>query len=158
MLLTHGYFLHEDPKEQAIMKPYPPLGILYLSAWLDRHGVANTVFDTTFSTRDSLQKHLLEHRPPIVALYANLMTKRNIVAILDFIRKQQTLRDTLIVLGGPDVTHNTDDYLRAGADLLVIGEGEQTLLEIAKHFRVRSAEYGVRSGSSFRKPANDAPD
>ncbi|MCB9331537.1 MAG: B12-binding domain-containing radical SAM protein [Lewinellaceae bacterium] len=131
MVLTHGYFLHEDPKEQAIMKPYPPLGILYLSAWLDRHGVENTVFDTTFSTRESLQTYLLEQRPKIVALYTNLMTKRNVIAIIEFIRNQNSLQDCLIVLGGPDVTHNTDGYLGAGADLLVIGEGEQTLLEIA---------------------------
>ncbi|MBV6443443.1 MAG: hypothetical protein EPGJADBJ_05191 [Saprospiraceae bacterium] len=26
VLFTHGYFLREDPKEQAIMKPYPPSG------------------------------------------------------------------------------------------------------------------------------------
>ena len=131
VLLTHGYFLQEDPKEQAIMKPYPPLGILYLSAWLDRHGVANAVFDTTFSSRDLLHKHLLTQRPRIAALYTNLMTKPNVVELMRFIRSQDTLRQTRIVLGGPDVTHNTDEYLAAGADLLVIGEGEQTLLDIA---------------------------
>jgi anaerobic magnesium-protoporphyrin IX monomethyl ester cyclase len=32
LLLTHGYFLYEDPKELQIMKPYAPLGILYLSS------------------------------------------------------------------------------------------------------------------------------
>ena len=32
ILLTHGYFLSEDEKEQQIMKPYAPLGLLYLSA------------------------------------------------------------------------------------------------------------------------------
>ena len=34
ILLTHGYFLAEDEKERQIMKPYPPLGLLYLSAFL----------------------------------------------------------------------------------------------------------------------------
>ncbi|MCC6461030.1 MAG: B12-binding domain-containing radical SAM protein [Saprospiraceae bacterium] len=131
VLLTHGYFLQEDPKEQAIMKPYPPLGILYLSAWLDRHGVDNAVFDTTFSSPELLQNWLLAQRPRIAALYTNLMTKRSVVEIMRFIRSQETLRHTRIVLGGPDVTHNTDEYLAAGADLLVIGEGEQTLLDIA---------------------------
>ena len=38
LLLTHGYFLVEDPKERTIMKPYPPLGILYLSSHLRRLG------------------------------------------------------------------------------------------------------------------------
>ena len=36
ILLTHGYFLAEDEKERQIMKPYPPLGLLYLSAFLKR--------------------------------------------------------------------------------------------------------------------------
>ncbi len=38
LLLTHGYFLREDPKERAIMKPYVPLGILYLSSYLRGKG------------------------------------------------------------------------------------------------------------------------
>ncbi len=157
MLLSHGYFLCEDPKEQAIMKPYPPLGILYLSAWLDRHGVENTIFDTTFSTRELWQQHLLEEQPRIVALYTNLMTKRNIIAMMRFIQEQPSLRQTLIVLGGPDVTHNVDDYLRCGADLIVIGEGEQTLLEIAE-FRMRNAEFSTSemvSHSALRTPHSE---
>lgn len=131
VLLTHGYFLHEDAKERAIMKPYPPLGILYLSAWLDRYGVENAVFDTTFSTRETLQQYLLDQRPAIVALYTNLMTKLNVIALVRFIRTQKSLAHTLIVLGGPDVTHNAGDYLDTGADLIVVGEGEQTMLDIA---------------------------
>lgn len=131
VLFTHGYFLCEDAKEQVIMKPYPPLGLLYLSAWLDRHGVENEVFDTTFSTKRALQDFLLERRPRIVALYVNLMTKLDVIAIMRFLRNSEAFSQTLIVVGGPDVTHNTEGYLAAGADLLVIGEGEQTMLEIA---------------------------
>ena len=40
LLLTHGYFLQEDPKELEIMKPYPPLGLLYISAYLRTFGVS----------------------------------------------------------------------------------------------------------------------
>ena len=38
LLLTHGFFLSEDPKEQQILRPYPPLGILYISAYLRSRG------------------------------------------------------------------------------------------------------------------------
>ena len=38
LLLTHGYFLYEDPKELQIMKPYAPLGILYLCSHLRSKG------------------------------------------------------------------------------------------------------------------------
>ena len=36
VLLTHGYFLADDEKEREIMKPYPTLGLLYLSSYLRR--------------------------------------------------------------------------------------------------------------------------
>ena len=39
LLLTHGYFLYEDPKELQIMKPYAPLGILYLCSHLAQERV-----------------------------------------------------------------------------------------------------------------------
>ena len=58
LLLTHGYFLFDDPKELQIMKPYPPLGILYLCSHLRQKGFNVDVFDTTFSTRDLLFRHL----------------------------------------------------------------------------------------------------
>ena len=38
LLLTHGYFLYEDPKELQVMKPYAPLGILYLCSHLRQQG------------------------------------------------------------------------------------------------------------------------
>ena len=52
ILFTHGYFLSEDPKELQIMRPYVPLGILYISAFLEKHGYENDVFDSTFSSLD----------------------------------------------------------------------------------------------------------
>lgn len=130
VVLTHGYFLADDPKEQAIMKPYPPLGILYISAFLEKNGVANEVFDTTFSTKTALYEYLLLRRPPFVALYVNLMTKLNVLDIMRWIRSRTEFDQTQIVLGGPDVTHNVDDYIAAGADVVVVGEGEQTMLEL----------------------------
>ena len=38
ILLTHAYYLYEDPHELAVMKPYPPLGLLYISAHLKARG------------------------------------------------------------------------------------------------------------------------
>ncbi len=54
LLLTHGYFLREDPKELAVMKPYAPLGILYLSSHLRKKGFEVEIFDTTFRARADL--------------------------------------------------------------------------------------------------------
>ena len=51
LLLTHGYFLAEDAQERRIMKPYPPLGLLYVSSHLKAPGFSVGVFDSTFDLR-----------------------------------------------------------------------------------------------------------
>ena len=137
------------------MKPYPPLGLLYLSAWLDKFGLENEVFDTTFSSFDLLKKQLLLEKAPIVALYANLMTKVRLLDIIRFIRQEPSLSNSLIVLGGPDVTYNCADYLANGADVLVIGEGEQSMLELALAYKsdmsraARIKQFSQISGLAF---------
>ena len=89
VLLTHGYFLNEDPTEQRIMKPYPPLGILYISAFLHKKGIENKIFDTTFSSKDEMKKYLVDEKPYYIAIYVNLMTKLNVLEIIRFIKSTE---------------------------------------------------------------------
>ena len=130
ILLSHGYFLEDDPKEKEIMRPYPPLGILYLSAFLKRKNITAEVYDTTFSTKEAFKAYLLQNRPPFIGLYVNLMTKINIVEIMKFIRSEERLKHTRIILGGPEVRYHDEAFLRAGADYIVLGEGETTLYDL----------------------------
>ncbi len=156
VLFTHGYFLADDPKEREIMRPYPPLGLLYLSAFLEQNGVANDVFDSTFSSKEAQKATILSEKPAVLAIYANLMTKINVLDLIEFVRKNEAVSETLIVLGGPDVTHNADRYLAAGADLIVLGEGEKTMLETAqKWLETKSRDrffenFGSVAGLAFR--------
>lgn len=140
VLFSHGYFIEEDEKEQKIMKPYAPLGILYISAFLEKHGIRNDVHDTTFSNLKKTKNFILEYTPNIIALYTNLMTKLNVIDLIKFIRNDARLKNCIIILGGPDVRHNTLDYLQTGANLAVIGEGEQTMLEICENFNTNKIE------------------
>ena len=149
VFLTHGYFLDEDVKEKKLMRPYPPLGILYLAAHLTQHGIPVQVFDTTFSARAELERRLLEERPEVVGIYTNLMTKIGVLAIIRFIRSQPSLARTRVVLGGPEVTHHVDRFLEAGADVVVIGEGEETLRELVVAFRDGLPLAGV-AGIAYR--------
>ena len=48
IILTHAYYLFEDDKEQKIMRPYAPLGLLYISGYLKQHNITNYVYDATF--------------------------------------------------------------------------------------------------------------
>jgi len=126
LLLTHGYFLGEDADEQRIMRPHPPLGILYLSSHLKARGVDVAEFDSTFRRFADFEEHVRRERPPIVGIAVNLMTKRNALRMIAVARAA----GARVVLGGPDPPHHAEDYLRAGADVVVIGEGEQTLEEL----------------------------
>jgi radical SAM superfamily enzyme YgiQ (UPF0313 family) len=126
ILLTHGYFLADDEKERQIMKPYPPLGLLYLSAYLKRCGFAVEVFDSTFSTHQVLNQKLADAPGGTVGIYSNLMTRGSVLAIIAA-AKQSGWR---VILGGPESANYVDEYLAAGADCIVLGEGEHTLAEV----------------------------
>ena len=75
LLLTHAYFIHEDEKEQAIVKPYAPLGILYLSSHLRTKGFEVEIYDSTFGSKQELFRLLSEGPQGALGLYANLMTR-----------------------------------------------------------------------------------
>ena len=126
ILLTHGYFIAEDEHEQQIMKPYPPLGLLYISAYLKADGFAVDVFDSTFQTLASFRAYLHKTRPTQVGLYCNLMTKPTILAMIQLCRQA----GAQVILGGPEPPHYAAEYLAAGADVIVVGEGELTLAEL----------------------------
>lgn len=130
VLLTHGYFMKDDPLEQKIVKPYPPLGILSISAYLTKHGIENEVFDTTFSSFENLIAFIEKEQPKYIGLYTNLMAKLNVLKIIKHIKDDPRLKGIQIFIGGPDVTYNVENYLASGADVVVIGEGEQTVLEL----------------------------
>ncbi|MBI3520054.1 MAG: radical SAM protein [Bacteroidetes bacterium] len=130
ILFTHGYFLSEDPKELQIMRPYVPLGILYISAYLERHGYDNDVFDSTFSTLDLLKNKIQTTVPDVIAIYTNLMTKLNVLKIIKYVKSLPQLSHTKILLGGPEVRNHAENFLNYGADFIIIGEGEETMLEL----------------------------
>ena len=134
ILLTHGYFLEEDPKEQLIMRPYPPLGILYISSYLEEHGYANEVFDSTFSNIATLKEYILKEKPSIIGIYTNLMTKLNVLRIIRFLKTTASLQHIKVVLGGPEVRNHKEKFLEYGADVIVFGEGEETMMELVESF------------------------
>jgi anaerobic magnesium-protoporphyrin IX monomethyl ester cyclase len=126
LLLTHGYFLYEDPKELQIMRPYVPLGILYLCSHLRAKGFAVEVFDSTFSSRSELFDLLETNPPAIIGVYSNLMTRPNVVEVLKVAKRT----GWLTIVGGPEPAAYIEEYLQAGADVVVIGEGEITVEEL----------------------------
>src|SRR6266568_2813327 len=123
LLLTHGYFLEDDAKERKIMKPYPPLGILYLSSHLRAKGFDVEIYDSTFGSRDELFRILNDGPPAAVGIYGNLMTRGNVVDIISHARGA----GWRVIVGGPEPSNYADEYLAAGAHIVVPGEAETAL-------------------------------
>ncbi len=145
LLLAHGYFLFEDPKERQIMKPYAPLGILYLCSHLRSKGFDVDVFDTTFSSREELFRVLRSEPPSVLGIYANLMTRGNVIEVLQVAREA----GWTTVVGGPEPGAYTLEYLQAGADFVVAGEGEMTMEELLLARRSGTRDFTKIAGLSF---------
>ena len=145
ILLTHGYFLSLDAAEQRVMRPHPPLGLLYLSSHLKQRGVRVGVFDSTFRTMEDFADTLERERPPIVGIAVNLMTKRNALKMVAIARR----RGARVVIGGPDPPHHAESYLASGADVVVIGEGERTLEEVIVALRSHGGDLSKVDGIVF---------
>lgn len=130
LILTHAYYLKEDPLEAKIMKPYAPLGLLYISGYLNEQKIDNYLYDTTFSNQKDQLDFIEEKKPLAVAIYTNLMTKINVIKLVKILSSEKKYGFPKIILGGPDVTYNLQNYLNTGVDYIVIGEGEQTMTEL----------------------------
>lgn len=148
VLLTHAYFLEEDPKEKEIMRPYAPLGILSIAAWLEQQGMQVQVFDSTFSSFEKFKAYLIEHKPKVVGVYTNLMTKLNVLKIMEWIKQEAQLAGCKVVLGGPEVRNHIPQFLAHGADYLVLGEGEETMYELC-HAILNKGETKHIAGIAF---------
>lgn len=124
ILLTHAYFLKYDVIEKRVMKPYPPLGILYLSAYLKRAGFSVDVFDATFRDPQDFEEVVRRTRPRIVGIYANIITRDNVFRMAQIAK---TSGVEFVLCGGPDAPEWADLYLENGVDIIGTNEGERTL-------------------------------
>lgn len=147
ILLCHTYFLEQDPHERAVMKPYAPLGILYLSAFLKARGFEVEIFDSTFRSIQEFESLLEQKKPGIVGLYANLLTRSNAVQMARLAKAA----GAWVIAGGPEPVNYPREYLERGVDVVVAGEAEETLAELIPHMlRDGPAEMQAIRGIHYR--------
>ena len=96
---------------------------------MKRAGFSLEVFDTTFATRRGFAEFVARERPPVVGIYANLMTRTRALESMAVCKAA----GSLVVLGGPEPVNYPAEYLAHGADIVVAGEGESTLEELIPH-------------------------
>lgn len=151
IFLTHCYYINSDPAELKIMKPYVPLGILYISAYLKQNGLNPYVYDSTFNSFEHQKKTIYDFKPDILAIYCNLMTKLNVLALIRFVKSNIELKNTKIILGGPEPPFYANEFLNYGADLIVEGEGEITMLELCNELNKSNCNLHKVNGIIFKE-------
>ncbi len=155
ILFTHSYFLSLDPKERRAMMPYAPLGTLYACSLLRQHGYSVALFDTLLAEGPGEIIRVLDSvRPKLVVIYDddfNYLTKMCLsnmrhaaFAMIRFARD----RGCRVAVHGSDPGDHALEYLEAGAEYLIVGEGEHTLLELAECLSANRSPSGV-NGLAF---------
>jgi anaerobic magnesium-protoporphyrin IX monomethyl ester cyclase len=139
VLLTHSYHLPYDRKQAQKMEPYPPLGTLYAAGFLRANGISVAVFDSMLEQpEEGLLWALRFHKPKIVAIYEddfNFLTKMCLTRMRELawrmidIARQHGMR---VIVHGSDATDHATEFLQHGAECVLQGEAEYSLLETVK--------------------------
>lgn len=158
ILLGQSYYLRFDPKLWEAMQPYPPLGTLYAAAWLRQHGYEVALFDAMLAESEQEWAQALdEHKPQYAIIYEdnfNYLSKMCLLRMREAAFKMIGMaksRGCVVILCGADATDHYDKYLEQGADFCILGEGEETLLELLNQLSV-GKEAGNIAGVASRNP------
>ncbi len=114
--------------------PSPPLGLAYLAAALSEAGSEVKILDLVVYpySQNILQNILETFQPQVVGLTAVTMTFDNAMGVIRDIKHIN--QNIITVMGGPHVTFCARTTLNAHAelDVLVLGEGERTIVDLCR--------------------------
>ncbi|MCS3800566.1 B12-binding domain-containing radical SAM protein [Niastella sp. OAS944] len=157
ILFSHSYFLRFDPKQWATGQPYPPLATLYAAALMREHGYSVSLFDTMFAhSAQDIQNTLNNNTPNFFVLYDdgfNYLTKMCLTnmreAAFDMIKLAKAKGCTVIV-SSSDSTDHFEQYCSEGADFVILGEAEITLLQLVEAINNKETNFQHIPGLAFR--------
>jgi len=137
ILVCHSYFLRFDQKQLERAKPYPPLATLQVAAQLRQAGHQVSFFDAMLADGTGDYDRLLRTvNPQLVLFYEdnfNFLSKMCLGKMRDacceMVAHAQA-QGARVIAAGSDATDAPDPYLRAGADVVLLGEGLDTLMAL----------------------------
>lgn len=142
VLLTHSYFYRLDAKQWADARPYPPLGTLLAAAVLRKAGHDVAVFDTgLLHSPEELKAELERVKPDVLVLYDdgfNYLTKMCLTVMRDAAFRMIALGKAAgcrIAVNSSDASDHSAEYLTAGADVVILGEGEPSLVDVVDRWQ-----------------------
>ncbi len=137
ILLIHPLGYQVEAARQDISRKaniMPPLGLASIAAYLDRAGFNSSILDC-YAHPDAdgrLRDLLLSERPGLVGFSCTTASFHDAARQAEIVK--QALPQCRIAFGGPHVSALQDQVLELSAviDFAVLGEGEQTMLELAE--------------------------
>jgi len=122
--LVYPYF---SPRADTSIFRFPPLGLGYIAAYLKQHGISVEIVDCTFLNQKQALRKVTDSEPKIIGIQSMYSMKNKSLELAQILREDCEL----LVAGGALPTIQPDAFLR-DFDIVVVGEGEQTMLEIVK--------------------------
>jgi anaerobic magnesium-protoporphyrin IX monomethyl ester cyclase len=137
VLFGQAYFLRFDPKLWEARQPYAPLGALYAAACVRDRGYRVALFDAMLAASEDEWADALDvHRPRVAVIYEDNFNYLSKMCLLRMRQAALTMidmaraRGVVTIIAGADATDHPSTYLDRGADVVVAGEGEVTLVEV----------------------------
>jgi anaerobic magnesium-protoporphyrin IX monomethyl ester cyclase len=154
-----------DPKQSRKMKPYPPLSTLIAAGLLRREGRHFTFFDSMLSEGvDEFRDLLHAARPKVVGILEdnfNFLTKMCTTRMREAAFEMITAAKSAgarVVVNGSDAIDQTAAYLQVGADAVILGEAEETFLDLTGRWsQDRDADLSQIPGLAIPGPAATRP-
>ncbi len=130
-------FLLINPFYPLSETPSPPLGLAFLAAVLENAGINVKLLDFVvypYNT-ETLQTEISNFQPDFVGLTSVTMTFDNAIGIVKEVKGINP--DIITVMGGPHVSFCARETLNLypELDFIVIGEGEETIIELIQAAR-----------------------
>jgi len=139
-----------NPKFENANSFWIPLGLAYIASYLEKNSFDVKVIDANvLQIDDEKVADLIEKKPDIVGISAMTSVIYSAWEIAKSIK--QKFPETLIVLGGPHPTILPEESLKNGfIDIVVVGEGEETMNEIAASFRDKTLKLNEIKGIAYK--------
>jgi anaerobic magnesium-protoporphyrin IX monomethyl ester cyclase len=147
ILVCHSYFSRFDQKQVERAKPYPPLATLQVAGLLRRQGHSVSLFDAMLADGvEAFESQLRALQPQVVLLYEDNF---NFLSKMCLGKMRQAACEMIaasrgtgarVIAAGADVSDAPEIYLRAGADVVLLGEGLPALLQVMSRLDAAPAE------------------
>jgi anaerobic magnesium-protoporphyrin IX monomethyl ester cyclase len=156
ILFTHSYFLRFDPKQWKNAQPYAPLGTLFAAAFMRQEGYQVSVHDIQFATGPEEIKTSLEKKPDYFIVYDdgfNYLTKMCLTNMREAaftMMKTASENGSVVIASSSDATDHFELYLESGADFVLLGEAEMSLLELVKMLERGGKDFSAIPGLAYK--------